>query len=109
MISFNASEAVASEQPTFNKPADWHKPDTVNGPWGDKPDVTPAPSPIVKQYMGPDAIANGARLITLRRDREHWLMRILGVEGFRKDELPLPLGREATLRDVLAHLASEYK
>ena len=117
MISFNASEAVASEQPTFNKPADWHKPDTVNGPWGDKPDVKPAPSPIVKQYMGPDAIATGTRLIMLRRDpktpREggtgRWLMRILGVEGFRKDEVPLPVAREATLRDVLAHLASEYK
>jgi len=76
-----------------------------------------AASPIVKQYMGPDAIATGTRLITLRRDpktvREggtgRWLMRILGVEGFRKDEVPLPIAREAPLRDVLAHLAYEYK
>ena len=110
MISFNASEAVATEQPTFNKPADWHKPDTVNGPWGDKPDVTPAPSPIVKQYMGPDALATGARLITLRRDRTQWCMRVMGVEGFRdKDEWGLPLARERTLRDVLAHISEEYK
>jgi len=76
-----------------------------------------SPLKPAKPQAAREAVETGSRLIMLRRDpktpREggtgRWLMRILGVEGFRKDEVPLPIAREATLRDVLAHLASEYK
>ena len=76
-----------------------------------------SPLKPAKPQAAREAVETGSRLIMLRRDpktpREggtgRWLMRILGVEGFRKDEVPLPVAREATLRDVLAHLASEYK
>jgi len=76
-----------------------------------------SPLKPAKPQAAREAVETGSRLIMLRRDpktpREggtgRWLMRILGVEGFRKDEVPLPVAREAPLRDVLAHLASEHQ
>ena len=77
-----------------------------------------SPLKPAKPQAAREAIETGSRLILLRRDpktpREggtgRWLMRVMGVQGFRdKEEWGLPLMRDCSLCDVLAHLASEYK